>query len=487
MSNFIKSADLNIQGGLLQGNMSFNPGLNIISGENGTLKTKTLHFLKASAVNFNDPAIPCRRQAISPKRNAQRRAFRQVFEQSRQQNLKLDKVINERNINDAAFEDYPALGDLFYVVYEDLCKDGGNQKNKMEETANEFNKVIQKIFPNYELEAIWNTTTGSPDISIKKNKSISVPLEGLSLGEQEILSLAANIYSSRNTYDVFLIDEPEVHLNWHLEERLFEFFDEYCEEYSRQIIIVTHSRVVFSRRYFPKAQFFFWNDDGRVSFGKDISPEQRKRIAGDAIEVIRLGNFSKPTFFVEDSIHALVIEELASAIEADVSVSECGNKSNVRSLYKSAKRDADWYNSVFLEDGDNEGNPFPGDPIFIHLDKYCMEGYLLDFEISSIVFQKTESEIREIIFNAIIENKNKIFRKNKFFEFLASQLKADHLTIENLAQLDVSEVIPHYLRECGMDLRGYVSTYIQKAKERGKLNQVFPDALIAAIENAPKL
>ena len=78
-----------------------------------------------------DPAGACRVQAVSPKRNAQRRAFKVAYEALRRNATKLDSLINERNINDATFEEYPALGDLFYVVYDDLCRDGGDQIAKM--------------------------------------------------------------------------------------------------------------------------------------------------------------------------------------------------------------------------------------------------------------------------------------------------------------------------------------------------------------------
>lgn len=484
MSNYIEFADFNVQDGLLQGRMSFQPGLNIISGENGTLKTKALQTLKSGQATLYDQKSPCRRQAISPKRNAQRRAFKQIYETSRQKNLKLEGVINERNINDGAFEDYPALGDLFYVVYEDLCKDGGNQVDKMQQAADDFNSVIQKVFPHYRLVAEWNSNTGSPDIELTKNIKTKVPLEGLSLGEQEILSLTTNIYSSRNMYDVFLIDEPEVHLNWHLEEKLFEFFDDYCNEYGRQMIIVTHSRVIFNQRFFSKTQFLYWNDEGKISIGNDVTAEQRRRIAGDAIEIIRLGSFTKPTFFVEDNAHVLVVEELAAALGADVSATKCGSKSNVRSLYKHAKNDGDWTRSYFLEDGDNEGHPFPEDEHFIHLEKYCLEGYLLDFNVASSFLDYSEDQLKGMLLQAILANRDKIFRKNKFFEFLIDHLSEENLTPENLSKLDVSEVIGDFLDASGSDFRSYVQAYIKCANDKGRLREVLPTKLVEAVNDA---
>src|SRR5262249_15679484 len=161
------------------------------------------------------------------------------LDQIRSENIRFDGLINERNINDATFEPYPALGDLFYVYYDHLRKDGGSQTEKMRQTVDEFNNVIKRVFPHYQLPANWNPTAGSPKIELLKHGVTHVPLEGLSLGEQEVLSLAISVFASRERYEVFLIDEPEVHLNWHLEERLFEFLDDYCQINNKQMIVVT--------------------------------------------------------------------------------------------------------------------------------------------------------------------------------------------------------------------------------------------------------
>ena len=483
MGNHILSADLNIQGGLLVGTMRFLPGLNILSGENGTFKTKVLQALKGGQRLLSDPKSPCRIQAVSPKRNAQRRAFQQVFDLFRRENKKLDGVINERNINDATFEEYPALGDLYYVVYDDLCKDGGNQIEKMQNTAVEFNTVIKRIFSQYELVAQWNSSTGSPTIELLKHGLTKVPLEGLSLGEQEILSLATNIYSSRKRYDVFLIDEPEVHLNWHLEERLFEFLDDYCNEYEKQMIVVTHSRAVFKERFNPKTQFLYWDGQGRVNWGTTVTDEQRRRIAGDAIEIIRLGDFTKPTFFVEDSTQVSVIQEIANALGVEITVTQCGTSANVRSLYRYSKLEPAWQNSYFVEDGDNEGTPFPGEENFIHLDKYCIENYLLDIDIAQGISQKSSDALRQLLIDSILDNRDTIFKKNRFFEFLVDHLKQEHLTPENLAKLDGAQVLPYFLKGIGMTFSDYIQAYIRECKSKGVIGGKMPKGIVTVIED----
>jgi hypothetical protein len=489
MSNYIKAANLYIHSGILEGMIQFDAGLNLISGENGTLKTKVLQQLKTQQAQLvlSQAGGACRIQAFSPKRNAQRRTYETTFNEFRQQNRKLESHITEGNINDYTFENYASLGDLYYLVHERFCRDGGNQRDMMDKTTEEFNTVIQRIFPRYRLASTWNLNSGSPNIRLIKNGQNDVTLEGLSLGEQEILSLVLNIYTARDRFEVYLIDEPEVHLNWHLEEQLFAFFDSFCKEYSRQIIIVTHSRVVFLPKYLPKAQFLYWNRDGKVEISQTLSDEQRRRIAGEAISILQYGKSTEdtliPTFFVEDASHRDILEALSYLMKVEITVSECGNSSNVKSLFKLSKKEGGWGNSYFLIDGDNQGNPFPTDDRFIHLDKYCLQSYLLNFEVASASSGKSVEEIQQIIFNVIKRNRSKILDKNKFFDFLFDSLKPTDITEERLSSLDASEIFVSYLTDLGMDSKEYLSNYLVTCQTKGMLRQVFPEKLIGAFES----
>lgn len=484
MANHITSAEVNLHSGLLRATISFQPGLNLIAGENGTFKTKLLNFLKVEqAVQLSDPGSPRRCQAISPKRNAVRRGAREILAQYRRDNTTLDSLLNERNISDATSEEYPALGGLYYVVYQEHCKDGGDQSEKMNRAVDEFNSVIGAIFPQYRLDAQWNALTGGPVIELLKSPNQRIPIEGLSLGEQEILSLATNIYSSRGRYDIFLIDEPEAHLNWHLEERLFEWFDSYARTYDKQLIVVTHSRAIFKEPFLSKTQFLFWNDQGTITVSPNISGEHRRKIAGDAIHMLQLGEFSRPTIFVEDVRTKDIVEALASSLSSDITVTECGDKSAVRSIYNRSRSDGGWPRSFFLEDGDGQGNPYPNSPEFIHLEKYCIENYLLDLGVMAGVCGETEAACRRHVFSAIQDRKGSILRKNKFFEFLMDLFAEEHLNDARLSLLDASEIFEALLLRINMSFDHYVENYIRVCKEQERLGDVFPERLFAALES----
>lgn len=481
MRNYIEKALLNIQNGLLTGSMEFTPGLNIVSGENGTFKTKLLQSLKSSNI-AKIPNQQLRIQAISPKRNSERRTAEAIFQYFRQQNRTFETLVNERSstqINDTTFEVYPSLGDLYYLVFEYRSKDGQNRIEHMKELTYEFNQVIQSIFQHYELVSVWNETLGAPGIRIRKNGLVEFPIEGLSLGEQDILSLTVSLFVARDRFDVFLIDEPEVHLNWHLEEKLFTFLERICDEYEKQIIVVTHSRTIFKPGFIDKAMFLYWSSD-RVVWSKQLTQDLQQRLAGDAVEIINLGNPTRPVFFVEDSAHSRVLKALAMELEVSISVSECGNSSNVKSIYQYSKQTGEWRNSFFLVDGDNEGNRFRGDSHFIHLPVYCIENYLISPEVIAKMQDISVREAKTIILESIKNRSGQIFRKLRFFESLIDGLDLEYITFERLAGLDASEIIHTIADRLGYDIGDYTNKYIHTCVINDVIDTLFsPDLLMA--------
>ncbi len=481
MNARIDYAEIDILNGTLAGRIEFSPGLNIICGENGTLKTKLLQSLKSEQYFTYSPTRPVI-QAISPKRNSERRAVDAAIQFMRQNNRTYETYIGEasgQQVNDRTFSNYPSLGELFFYLYDRKGSDGETPPiQHMEAVQNEFNEVISEVFPEYLLVAEWSIAHARPQIQIRKKGATLVQLQDLSLGEQEVLSLVTNIYASKDRYDTFLIDEPEVHLNWSLEERLFGFLDSFCDKYEKQIISVTHSRAVFLPRFISKVTFLVWNEQQRVVPTREISAEQRRRIAGEAISVLRLGDTSMPTIFLEDAAHAVVVNVLATVIGAEIAVAECGTKSNVRSLYKRAKLDGGWNKSLFMEDGDNEGAPKFADENFLHLDKYSIENYLLDVRVITERFGITESDVQQMIYDCVAAQRDSILGKNRFLEFLWSQMRPEHMTPALLGKLDASLIIANFAKKFDKTYQEYVEGYVESAHGMQLLDDCFPQTLV---------
>ena len=221
-----------------------------------------------------------------------------------------------------------------------------------------------------------------------------------------------------------------------------------------------------------------------MSWGREISPAQRRRIAGEAIEIIKLGDIDPGTFFVEDRAHAAVVKAIANEEGLRANTVVCGNAPNVRSLYKRSESDGGWPGAFFLEDGDNQGSPFPGKSDFIHLEKYSIQNYMLDLPTASEVTGKAESGLLQIIFEEVRKRRNQILGKNRFLDFLFDGLEPEHLTPDRLSKLDASVILEGYLLAVGMTFEDYLQQYVKVAKQKGSLDNVFPSSLVEAVREA---
>lgn len=484
MTNYITRANPQILQGLLGDALEFDRHLNFLCGENGTLKTKILQALKSNQNVQMSERKPHVVLAFSPKRNAERRNFDQIVQTYRQQNKGWLTLMNERiqrPVNDSTFDTYASVGDLYIAAYEEAKKDGADQRAHMRTVADEFNGVVRDVFPEYSLRAEWNDTLGSPKLALVKREGVETPMEGLSTGEQEVLSLVLHLHTARDSYDVCLIDEPEVHLNWHLEERLFAFLERHAQKHDRQVIVATHSRAVFKQRFLPRVQFLVWRD-GHVRVTREMADEQRRRIAGEAIEIVALGDFRSPTFFVEDSAHEEVVSALANRAGVRVTISPCGNASNVESLYRLSRTESGWHNAFFLRDGDNEGNPFPGDPKYIKLSKYAIENYFLDRKLMVATTSRTDADVRTAQFEALQEARSTLLRRNKFFDFLFQMLEPAHLDRVSLDSLDGALILDRVLKKLNVSRGEFIRESIAWAFAQGREEELMPADLVKALK-----
>ena len=485
MANRIGTARVALLDGVLDQEFHFEEGLNILAGENGTLKTKVLTYIKDQAsVMRHDRETAIRVEAISPKRNHDLRTTEQILSALKQSGRTWDKLLTELTnlkMNDKTFARYPSFGELFYSVYEDVCRSGGNRQSAMQDVVRSFNAVIARIFPDYEVIATWDDEKGNPVLRITKGKSVSFPLDGLSLGESEVLAVALNLYAFRESYDVYLIDEPENHLNWHLESMLFAYFSWFCETYGKQLIVATHSRAVFRNDFLRRTRFLEWTSEGSITILEVPSDQVRERLAGEAVSIIQMGEFPRTTFFVEDQAHENTLKVLSESFGISLDVVKCDRSDVVKTLYKYSLTDGGWSDAYFLVDGDNQGNQFPGDCRFIHLDAYCIENYLIAPGIVAELADITEADVRSILLESIHAQSTKILGKRKWCSFLLDRLVPADLTEDVLKQIDGSELLPDLIKRLSMSQDNYIRAYVKKCRELEKLQDIFPESLLAPI------
>lgn len=455
----VKFIEINEFGGSLRFKINFNIGLNIISGENGTGKTRLLQAIKSGnpgLETFSESSYNSEKTyAINPKRNSQRREVNQIIQQIRRDNRSFANFSQDavnKHFNNNGFDNYSSFGELFMFYFDKLDRSGGDRIDNMNAVVTEFNNVIAEIFSEYKISAKWDSNQGLPLPSIiKRNQEI--PITGLSCGEDELFSLVLNLYTLRDEFDLFLIDEPETHLNWHLEKLLFTYLFKFTEQYNKQLIVATHSRIVVDKFFKDYTQFLIWEESG-IIVSKNLPAIQREKLVDDAYEILKIGGFEELTIFCEDESHSDYFNSLLCSLGIEsFRIAQCGDCSNVKSLYRTSQSDGGWENCIFVIDGDNQGQWKDGKDNFFQLTKYCIENYAFNIEELVHILSTDVEKIKRMLLESIKSKKKSLFKKTAALDFLIELLDIGHLTQERLNTLDASAYFLDFIEKFNIKKR----------------------------------
>ncbi len=391
MPTKLTSVRPNLLNGLLTDQVDIESGLTIVAGANGTGKSKFLESIKAGTSSLDLKAPPeeggtvLTTTAFSPKRNSVKRAFRDLVNESISQNRRLANRLQElvgAGFQDTTYAEYPSFPEMFFHAFRGNDSAATtNHQEALDKTELEFNRIVKSVFTGIELRAEWNEADGVPELLIKKAE-ISEPIQinEVSTGEQEILSLIFNINAAAESSNMILIDEPEVHLNWGLETKLFAYFKRFAEQKNIQIIVTTHSRVINLPEYRDLVRYFYW-DGGKIHVGSALPSEQIEAVAGEAIQFVQALPDPHTTIFVEDKMQRDFIVALLRLFKKDeskVKIIIAGDKGSVLNLFKALKNRDDVneasLGAYFLVDGDGDAK-IKSAKFCIQLEKYSIESY----------------------------------------------------------------------------------------------------------------
>lgn len=493
----VKSISVNEFNGGLNQKIDFSEGLNILSGVNGTGKTTVLKRIKERISNPQEVEIEGTVTGIipfSPKRNAEKKGIEAIYQYSLQQNRSKQAVIQEalgRAMTDSEFAKYESLGDVFVLDFGERCRVGTIAPQKvMEEVQDEYNTVIKSVFPEYKLVSQWNPnagTNGSPTVQLVTKYGNPIDLSQMSCGESEVLALIFNVYFNRSTTDIFLIDEPEVHLNWSLEKGLFKFFDNFAQDHKKQIIVTTHSRIIFDKNFMGKTQFFVFRKN-KVTVEKQPPVEYLEEIAGETASIVATTAPVVKTFFVEDDFHSITVNGLLKIFSKTASVIIVKDSSGaIQNFYKVLTSNADiydqWVNAYLVVDGDGKKPMHTGDQRFVHLAKHCIESYFFQMTDLAKVLGLTESDLKKEI-SGKIKNNPAYFEgiHSNFIQSLLTKLTQGDITIDLMSSFDSSKLLHALLADKKMKWEVFVEKYLQELNANNTLDNVFDKKLLDAIK-----
>lgn len=486
----VLALDINELSGALETRLTFSPFLNILSGENGTGKTRLLEAIRVAAtgrrVGNIDLAVPdkaVRVTPVSPLRSihkANSEASYQAIRSSGSEEQIL-RILRQGTVTDASVLALRPFGHYLAASAEKLTETqrGTDKETAAAQVQAEYGKITHKLL-GYELSYSWDYDTQSPSIALIGANGRSLLPEQFSTGEAALLSLGSALYFQRNDTDIYLIDEPEIHMHWKFERQLFEYLSWLSESGGKQIVVATHSRAVFSDPFIACTQFLAW-DANRVVVTPRPTDEIRDAIAGDLVRIAGGLTVEGRLYYVEDDCHSQVVREVASRLGLEIAVSKLGNSPAVRKL-------AEMYQLIdakevrFLVDNDNE-SPANEPENLIRLSKYEIENYLMDVECLQTMHPEIDPEsMLKTIVSQGGDQQRAVLRK-------LLELNPDLDTNVFLELLDRSKgkpILVALMRELGYPkgakgFDDYLVKYLDAAAELERLEEIFADLNLSPV------
>ncbi|MBI2990405.1 MAG: AAA family ATPase [Candidatus Magasanikbacteria bacterium] len=445
--NYIKSVQVDLFSSIFKQKIEFKPGFNVIAGGNGTGKTQLLNHILSQRggnnVEFFDNAKPKDIAAFSPKRNAQKVLIEQaqkiIRKDENARTSTLGTFLNQ-NIQDDNFQTIKSISEYLVLHAEDLVNKNTPKIDATTQSATSYTTILQKVF-DYQITFTWDIENTKYQFSFKKAGFDLTPSQ-LSSGENALISLMFAIFYAKDSTKVYLIDEPEVHLNWQLEEKLFQFLDWFCDEHKKQIIIVTHSRACFIDPFLKKTQFLVW-EDGKIIAKQKPNDGIQQALAGDLVKIIGGITTESKIAYVEDKSHKKILEKIKSLTGKSLEVSILNGGCGEVKKYSEVFKNLNVQNTYFLIDNDN--NPIPSTDLstkysnLIQLNKYCIENYFLSEDTLSQIDLRTDKTktVKELIKEAI-----KQVNSNPYFVVYKKLIENNiELESEILDKIDASKFI----------------------------------------------
>ena len=255
-----------------------------------------------------------------------------------------------------------------------------------ERVVDEVNLILDQLLPGKRFAGVRINNIGFLAVQIQDIATGRIfAMDFTSSGEKGLLLTFLFIRLTVARGGIVLLDEPELHLNSAVQERIINFIDKFCvQELGIQLFICTHSpeivREAFAR---PDCSLF------HLRSGRDLTPV----LPEDYMElfeiVVRLGNttadvlFNRGNLYVEGTDDSEIIKVGFPDLTNGYKISTLGGRGDVEREAPALKRQEEMGKltkpQVFVPDNDGRKFEFGNGRLVkvVQWSKYCIENYLL--------------------------------------------------------------------------------------------------------------
>ena len=270
------------------------------------------------------------------------------------------------------------------------------------EVEADFDLVFSKLLPGKRLSALRLTLQGFLSVAIQDESTKSVyDIDYMSSGEKGLLCTFFLMRRTTATGGIVLLDEPELHLNPKVCERILPFLiDEVVDKVPAQAIVCTHSPEILSFAYENARCRLF-----HLRTGSDITPiyPHDKREAYEALRLLGAPTadilFSRGSVFVEGPDDTELLQSGFTDRLSGFKISELHGRQevekNIRSLQEAEQKGEVDTLQCFIFDRDRMPTGLTSSKFvrILQWQRYCFENYLLDHDSIYDVCQNKDVKV----------------------------------------------------------------------------------------------
>jgi predicted ATPase len=275
-------------------------------------------------------------------------------------------------------------------------------KEAREELEADFDLVFSKLLPGKSLAALRLTPQGLLSVAIQDHSTKSVyDIDYMSSGEKGLLCTFFLMRRTTAAGGIVLLDEPELHLNPKVCERILPFLiDEVVEKVPVQAIVCTHSPEILAFAYEnAKCRLF------HLRTGDNLSPiySHDKREAYEALRLLGAPTadilFSRGSVFVEGTDDTELLQSGFPDRLSGFKISELHGRNevekNIRSLQDAEQKGEVDTLQCFIFDRDRMPTGLMSSKYVrvLQWQRYCFENYLLDHDSIYDVCQNKDVKV----------------------------------------------------------------------------------------------
>jgi ABC-type Mn2+/Zn2+ transport system ATPase subunit len=145
---------------------------------------------------------------------------------------------------------------------------------------------LDRLADAFSLGFKFKRLTGHKVALFVNQRGEEIPIDDLSTGERQIISLLLQLYVANIKNSIILIDEPEFSLHPSWQNKIVGVLQKYANEYNCQAILATHSPHIIGSVHPEQLRLLYKDEDGAIKVAEHMNGSYGWRVEKILMEIM---------------------------------------------------------------------------------------------------------------------------------------------------------------------------------------------------------